>query len=291
MDLNKLKIFYYAAKAKSFTNNDLNLSPSVISRHISDLEHRHKTKLFYRHPRKLVLTPQGQILFESAQKIMDEVERAKSRMNECTNEPQGCLTIITPTAWTSVILVRYATEFMKRYPKIRLNIVSDDKNPTSVLQDYDVAILPYIPDSSHLRSEKLTTFHLGLFASPKYVEKFGVPKTLEELDHHQLIAYADRDRYIGGNINWHLTAGCNPGERREPYLQVNNLFYAVEEGLGIAPLVKESHLVGRSDFIEVLPDIPGVSIDVYYVYPEHMRDAKPIKIFGEYLREVVRPLK
>jgi DNA-binding transcriptional LysR family regulator len=286
MDLNKLKIFYYAAKSGSFTNNDLHLSPSVISRHISDLELRHKTKLFYRHPRQLVLTPQGQALYEAAQKIMDEVERAKSKMFECSNEAQGLLTIITPTAWTSVIFVRYASEFMKRYPKMRLNIISDDKNPEAHLQDYDVAILPYMPDASHLRVEKLTTFNLALYASPCYLDKHGTPQCLQDLDNHQLIAYADRDRFIG-NVNWHLTAGCEAGETREPYLRVNNLFYAAEEGLGIAPLVEENHRVGRSNLVRVLPDIPGTAIDAYYVYPEHMREAKPIKIFGEYLKELV----
>lgn len=63
MDLDKLRIFYYAAEAKSFTNCGLNLSPSAVSRHISDLEHRLKTPLFYRQGRGLSLTDQGEILF------------------------------------------------------------------------------------------------------------------------------------------------------------------------------------------------------------------------------------
>lgn len=285
MDLNKLKIFYYAAKSESYTNNELNLSPSVVSRHVSDLEYRLKAKLFHRNTRRLVLTPQGDILFSAAKNIMEEVSRAKILLAEALDEPQGLLTVTTPTSWSSTILVRSLSEFMKKNPKIRLNIISDDKNPYLFSAGNDVALMPYAPDQDNLIKEHIMTIHLGLFAHPSYLKEFGTPTCLEELDNHRLIAYADRDTRMSV-INWHLTSGCRSGVLREPYLKANNLFDAAEQGLGIVCMAKENHLFANSSLVPVLAHEKAPKLNIYYVYPKHLKESKCVRAFGDFLRTI-----
>ena len=285
MDLNKLKIFYHAAKAESYTNNTLNLSPSVISRHVSDLEYRLKTKLFHRNTRRLVLTSHGEVLFESAQKIMDEAHRAALKLAEVGDDIQGLLTVTTPTSWSSTILVRSLSIFMKQYPNIRLNVVSDDKNPYLFSSGNDVALMLYAPEQDNLIKEHIMDVHLGLFAHPSYIKEFGCPKTLEDLDDHRLIAYADRDARMS-IINWHLTANCKPGTTRRPYLKANNLFDAAEQGLGIVSMAKENYMFGHSSMVEILSHETAPVIKIYYVYPKHLRASKCVLAFGEFLKSI-----
>ena len=282
MDLNKLKVFYFAAKAESFTNTELHISPSVVSRHISDLEHRHKIKLFYRHPRKLILTPAGKILFTTVKKILEEVSLAKSMMLNYHHEVQGLLKVFMPITSIADICMSHATDFMKQYPKLRLHICNDDNNFNKDIGDYDVAILPYKPDDGRLYAEKMTTFHLGLFASAHYIEQFGMPTHWEHLEDHQLLAYGHHNHYKV-DFNWHLTTGRENKEPLEPYLSTDNLFYATQQGLGIAPFIIENYDIANNNFVRVLNEYACQPIDLYYVYPVSMKGLKSLTLFQDYL--------
>ncbi|MFN7709458.1 MAG: LysR family transcriptional regulator [Holosporales bacterium] len=284
MDLDKLRIFYFAAEAKSFTNSELNLSPSAISRHISDLEYRLKVPLFHRTPRGLTLTEQGEVLLMSARRIFAEVDRAIANLDELKDEIQGTLKIATPNGWIAAVIVTTLSEFMKNNPKLRLNITTTLRAPDLLLGDFDIAVHPYIPNQPSLVQNYLASFHLKLFASPEYIAKNGMPKTIEDLDHHQLIAYSDADHPFN-TIDWHLTVGTKRGEAREPYLRVAELYTACAQGLGIASLASENVLLRKEELVPVLPDVSGPIIEGYFIYPKHLEDSKRIKVIGDYLFE------
>ena len=196
MDLDKLRIFYYAAQAKSFTNSALNLSPSAISRHISDLEHRLKVSLFHRQARGLVLTEQGEILLNSVQKIFAEIETARTLINELADEPQGVLRLAVPSGWLSIVLVKYVSLFVKRYKKIHLKLISCDHLPDFSMNHVDAAILPRQPDRLNLVQRYLSSLKLKLYASPDYLAEYGVPQTVQDLDHHRLISFGDHNHFL-----------------------------------------------------------------------------------------------
>ena len=287
MDLDKLRIFYYVAQAKSFTNSALNLSPSAISRHISDLEYRLKVSLFHRQARGLVLTEQGEILLTSVQKIFTEIETARTLINELAEEPQGVLRLAVPSGWSSVVLVKYVSLFTKRYKKMQLKLISCDLLPDFGMNTIDAAILPRQPDRPNLVQRYLTSIKLKLYASPDYLAEHGVPQDVQDLDHHRLISFGDHNHYLS-DINWHLKEGKEVGDYREPSLSVLTTFHAAEEGLGIATLAKENPLLLNSKLVEVLPNLEGPEIKGYYVVPEHLKNSKRIKLFGDFLEECIQ---
>ncbi len=77
MDFNKIKPFYFAAKAKSFNKTSLNVSSSVISRHVSDLEKHYEVKLFYRTKSGLVLTQKGEALFKKVEFLLTLIDQSE----------------------------------------------------------------------------------------------------------------------------------------------------------------------------------------------------------------------
>ncbi|MBN9342994.1 MAG: hypothetical protein BGO76_01025 [Caedibacter sp. 38-128] len=290
MDLDKLRIFYYAAKAKSFTNCDLNLSPSAVSRHISDLEHRLKAPLFYRQGRGLSLTDQGEVLFESAHKIFAELDAARSLLNEVGVEPQGVLRIAIPGGWTATILIQYIAEFLKQYPKIRLHMIPIERLNEFTLNEVDAAIVPFMPDRPTWIQRHLMQFHLKLFASPEYLATHGTPKIIEDLDSHHMITHGTYGHTLS-DLKWHLALGIKDSKARDPYLIVCSPYHAAEQGLGIVTLAQENLLLRSGKLVEVLPEVKGPTIDAYYVYPEHLKDSKKVRLLGDYIVNFIKKTK
>jgi len=287
MDLDKLRVFYFAAQAKSFTNSALNLSPSAISRHISDLEFRLKTPLFQRLPPGLELTEQGEILLVHCEKIFHEIELARQQISDSSDEPQGLIRLACPTGWMATVVVRYLADFLKNNPKITMSVLSSDSPFDFVSGMVHVAFLPYVPDRANLIQRYLLTSELALYASSEYLEKYGIPQKPEDLDHHRLIGYAEGETSII-DINWHLSLGAPKGEIREPAFRVNQMYFAAEEGLGIATLSKENPLLRSGKLVQVLPEIEGPKVDGYLVYPEHLKESKRIRMLSDYFINVLK---
>ena len=286
MNLDKLRIFYYAAMAKSFTNCGLNLSPSAVSRHVSDLEYWLKVKLFVRHPKGMELTPQGERLLDTCHIVFKELEGIRQIIASEDSKAEGKLNITTPSGWVATIVVKLIKDFLEDNPDVRLSIKSTDRVPNFARSEADIAMMTFVPEDQNLIGEKMLTFHLGLYASPEYLKQFGVPHSVEELKDHRLVSYGDYDNAIS-NINWHLGLGMPEGKQREPYLSINSLYYAAEAGYGIVTLAKENVLLQGKKLIQVLPEIEGPSVDAYCVYPKRLEKSKRVQTFIHYLKQQV----
>jgi DNA-binding transcriptional LysR family regulator len=124
-----------------------------------------------------------------------------------------------------------------------------------------------------------------VYASHTYVEKYGKPASVDELDKHRLIIFGEDARAPVQDVNWLLREG-NVGENpRQVVLRVNNtygIFRAVESGLGIASL--PDYLARESTKLEMLlPDLNVRTTDVYFTYPEELRHSKRIAVFRDFL--------
>ncbi len=133
---------------------------------------------------------------------------------------------------------------------------------------------------------------ITLYASPDYLEKFGTPQEVEDLDHHRLLSYGEYP-YPFANLNWHLSVGCLEGKTREPYMQINlghSLVALANQGIGIVTLAQESANFKNPEdrLVPVLPHIEGPQIDFYYIYPQHLKDSHRVQALGSYLQETVK---
>ena len=137
------------------------------------------------------------------------------------------------------------------------------------------------------------TIRYHVFASQEYLDEHGTPNAPEDLDQHRLIVYGDDVQAPVQNINWLLTKGRSEDDPREPALQVNSvygIYRAVCSGLGIAAL--PHYLIEAPlNLVDVLPQISGPSIDVYFVYPEEVRHSKRIEVLRDFLLAEVKDYK
>jgi len=297
LDWDKIKLFYQVATAGSITTaaERLNISQPALSRSILTLEGRLKTKLFNRHKRGITLTQQGEILYRGAHKMFLESRHMEHALNEGNNEVEGDLTIVTTPAIAATWLMKYLPGFLKKYPDIRIKIIGQMHDAGS--NNCDAMIMHHLPSDPTLVQTYLTTFQMKLYASQSYIDKFGMPKSAEDLDNHRLISFSSGGLNPLESFNWILKVGHKGGSVREAYLEFNSapcILRAAELGLGIAELGKGYPAIEGVDLIEVLPELKGPVIEIFYIYPDYKKNVRKIKAFLEYIAgkdDFLRPVR
>ena len=287
MDWDKLRVFHAVAQAGSFTHagDSLSLSPSSVSRQIAALEETLNVSLFHRHARGLQLTEQGEALYDTAKEVFAKLALAEAMVSESRDKPSGPLRITTPVGFGSTWLVERMREFIERYPDIHVTmVVSEDELDVS-MGEADVAVRIGRPNQPDLVQRKLITMSHAAYATPDYLRRHGTPRSVRDLDEHQLIGYDETLHPPFTDINWILAVGRRDGSKRSPVLRVNNvygIYRATMSGLGIASL-PEYMARGTRELVPVLPEVQGPQFDMYLVYPEELRNSKRIGVFRDFI--------
>ena len=287
MDWDKLRVFHAVAEAGSFTHagESLNLSQSAVSRQISALEESLNVPLFHRHARGLILTEQGELLYQTARDIFSKLAVTEAQLSESRERPQGPLRITTTVSFGTLWLTPLIREFADLYPDIQISLILDDGELDLAMREADVAIRMSPPRQPDLIQRHLLDLRYNIYAAPDYLQRYGIPRSIEELDHHRIIVYGEPMRPPVVSVNWLLNAGARSDAPRRPVLKVNNIygiFLAVRSGLGIAALPdyfsrEANHLV------EILPELRGPTIEAFFVYPDELRHSMRIAVFRDFL--------
>ncbi len=294
MDWDKLRVFHAVAEAGSFTHagDVLNLSQSAVSRQVSSLEESLQVPLFHRHARGLMLTEQGEILFKTAREILSKLNMAEARISESRERPKGPLKITTTIAFGSIWLAPRLKEFLEDNPDIEVSLVLTDNELDLSMREADVGIRMTTPTQSDLVQRRLMTLKYHVFAAPAYLQKHGMPRTPADLDQHRLIVFGEDARPPVPNLNWLLEAGNRDGNKRRAFLRVNSTYAilrAVQSGIGIGAL---PHYLNyeAGNLVEILPELRGPDLDVYFVYPEELRHSSRITLFRQFILRKVEEL-
>ena len=287
MDWDKLRVFHAVAEAGSFTHagETLNLSQSAVSRQISALEESLAVPLFHRHARGLILTEQGELLYQTAHEVLAKLSQAEAKITDSKEIAQGPLTTTATVAFGSTWLTPRIREFLQLYPELQLTMLISDEQVDLSMRQADAAIRMTPPTQPDLIQRHLMTVRMHIYGAVDYLKRRGIPKSLDDLKNHDLIIYGNEAKAPIDNVNWLMTVGDpEPGERR-PILRVNNqyaIYRAVRSGLGLAGL--PDYMVDPNlNVVKVLPDVAGPGAEAYFVYPEELRHSKRIQVFRDFL--------
>ncbi len=289
MDWDKLRIFYAAAEAGSFTHagETLNMSQSAVSRQVSALERDLSASLFHRHARGLVLTEQGELLYRTVQDVFMKLASVKILLSDSSGKPSGDLRVTTTRALGTLWLTPRLHDFMKLYPDIRLQLILNDEELDLSMREADIAIRFQPPTQNDLIRRKLFVVHNHVYASVDYVKKHGAPRSLTDLNKHRILIYGLNAPPHLRRINWLATAGVESGApERVPALQINSVLglkEAVYRSLGLAVL---PDYVARDDpsLVAVLDEEDNLpEFEVYFVYPEEMKASKRVEVFRDFM--------
>jgi DNA-binding transcriptional LysR family regulator len=163
------------------------MNQSSVSRQISALERALKVPLFHRHARGLILTEHGDVLFRAAQEIRQRLDATRQRLTETSERPAGSLKVTATIGIGGIWLARRIAEFLDLYPEVRIELILTNDELDPAMREADVAIRLRRPVQPDLIQRRLFTIHYHAYAALSYIERFGEPETLEDLDHHRLV--------------------------------------------------------------------------------------------------------
>lgn len=286
MDWDKLRVFHAVAEAGSFTHagDTLNLSQSAVSRQISALEEALQVPLFHRHARGLILTEQGESLNRTVRDVFAKLAMTEALLTESKEKPAGRLKVTTTVGFGEIWLAPRLTAFLEAYPEVSISLLLDDSELDLAMREADVAIRMHPPKQPDLVQRHLTSMQWHVCASAEYLKKFGVPQRPEDLDAHKLIMFGSHHPPIS-DVNWLAEVGRRPGNPRRAVLEVNSthaVLLAIRSGLGIAAL--PDYVVNENpDLVRVLTELKGPKVEVFFVYPEELRNSKRVSVFRDFL--------
>ena len=287
MDWDKLKIFHAVAEAGSFTSATviLNLSQSAISRQIQSLEEDLKVKLFERHARGLTLTENGEYVYKTAHEVISKLKEVETSLGDQNNKPTGKITITTVRSFGTHWLTPRIQEFMQLHPEMEVELIFDDKELDLSTRQADIGIFMRRPKQLNYIQKKLMDINYHIYGSNAYLEKYGMPKSIADLNKHKFISFGKGTPSPVYNPDWALKIGMKDSKKRKSIMKVNSvmgLLLAVESGVGLAAL--PDYLVFQSkNLIKVLPKVEGPITEAHFVYPQSLKNVARVQAFRNFL--------
>ncbi|WP_323122883.1 LysR family transcriptional regulator [Burkholderia alba] len=191
VQLGSIELFCLAAESGTFTSAALaaGVTPAAVSRSISRLEKRLGVRLFVRSTRSIRLTESGRAYFEECSQALNQLVEAERNVTGEQVQPGGTLRITAPTTYGHHRLLPMLPAFRAKYPSIKLEVHIGNRNVDLHDENYDLAIRVRAQPDSTMIVRLLEEAPLIMVASPAYLQRAGVPRTLADLERHECIQF------------------------------------------------------------------------------------------------------
>jgi DNA-binding transcriptional LysR family regulator len=266
-----MQTFVRVVEAGSFSAaaERMAVAKSVVSRRVQELEAHLGVRLLNRTTRRLSLTESGRHYYERILHIITEVEETELAITSEQAELRGELRIAVPLSFGLLHLMPLLNDFIAEHPALLLDLNLSDRQLNLIEEGVDLAIrIGRLADST-LVARRLAPIRFVVCASPDYLQRFGEPRTPDELVDHQGLLYSN----IPEGVQWSFSAGGRNRSVKVPTrLRANNgdaLLQAAINGLGITvmPSFLGYNALAQGLLKPVLTDYPVQSEAIYAIYP------------------------
>ena len=206
------------------------------------------------------------------------------------NKPSGKLTVTTVVSFGTTWLTPRIQEFMKLNPEIEIELIFDDKELDLSTRQADIGIWMRRPKQLNYIQKKLIDINYHIYGSAKYLEHYGHPKNLSELNKHKFISYGRGAPSPVFNPDWALKLGVKDGKKRKPVMKVNSVYgllLSVQSGVGLAAL-PDYMTVSVPNIVRVLPQVEGPKSEAHFVYPQSLKNVARVVAFRNFLYSKIR---
>lgn len=287
----KLETFYHIVKAGSLVGaaKILNTDQPTLSSKLATIERNFGFKLINRStPHKpLSLTRKGEEVFKVAEKTYMLIREMNTKLYD-DDSLSGNVRISTTSAITNYIIGPILSDFAEKYPDIGIEIICNDKKIDIIGDEIDLAIGTYIEDNPAISQEYLFTLRSGLYASQSYIEKFGKPQTIDDLDNHRILVFSKKAEPPYSEIHWPLKLGRKGKKIRKPFYaasSVEHILSAAEKGLGIVSSYGQILESRKSNLIPILEEAEGPEYKDYIIFPKNLKETKRVMLVKNFIIE------
>jgi len=287
--VNAIRIFGEVARHESFTAaaKELRFSTASVSRIIGELENDLGVRLFNRTTRRVQPTDAGLEFLRRSTGVLEEIELLRGQTRERHNSPRGLLRVSSVTAFGNECLTLAIPGFLERYPGIKISVDISNRVVDLIEEHYDVAIRVGPLEGSSLIAKKIFDQRVIFVATPGYCERFGVPKTIEDLTRHRSISQISGEwgrvhqfKYRNSLVTYKSPEDCvvsSPGAARN----------AVLTGYGYTLLAEflVTDDIANGRLVRLLKDYKPVNQPIYALMPHRRYVPAKARVFFDYLVE------
>jgi DNA-binding transcriptional LysR family regulator len=292
MDLNDISLFVSVVRAGSFAEAGrmMGVPASTCSRRVRELERGLGLRLMQRSTRRLVLTDAGASFFAQCSEQIDALTQSVQQLTDTGEVPVGRVRVAAAVDFFSWFPMERISEFIARYPGIRLEFQLSDAKADMMGDGIDLALRAGCMTEPTLVARQVGWSHSILVASPRYLAQRGAPASPSDLAAHECITPPSRS---GIPANWTIRGPEGPVECSvSGRFQANTIqaqLSAAISGLGIAllPAVLTSGEIRTGRLQTVLPGHGLEDVGIYFVYLSRKHIPRAVSVFSEFARTVM----
>ena len=264
------------------------VTPVMMGRRLDALEQRLGTQLVIRTTRRLSLTDQGASYLDECRQLLarwDEAERAVSSRHQ---RASGHLIVSAPAAFGRLHVAPHASSFLKANPDVQLSFNLTDRVVDLVREGYDMGIRIGGQIDPNFVTIKLASNQRVVCGTPAYFRKHGKPQTLEDLRHHNCLAF---NLQGGQQRGWYfLKDGKSVTVRVEGNLDCNDgelLHRWASQGLGLGwrSTWEIQKQLQSGELVTVLDEFALPAYDILAVYPQQKNLPAKVRFFIEHIKK------
>jgi len=248
----------------------LNVPLATVSRKLADLEAHLKTRLITRSTRKLVLTEAGRDYLDACRQILEQVDEAERAASGAYAKVKGQLVVAAPIVFGRLHVVPVAAAFLELQPEVDIQLRLGDRNVNLIEEHVDLALrIGALPDSN-LIATQVGSIRRVVCASPAYLERFGTPRSLDDVAAHRCITFDGLEAPTAWNF-----VGAD-GQKRQALVRsrmtVSTADSAIEAavlGVGLTRLLSYQVADALHDgrLVRVLIDEESPAVPASLIYP------------------------
>lgn len=276
LDWNDFRFFLAVARGGTISSaaKALGVDNATVGRRITSLESGLGTQLFDRSPQGYKLTSLGEALLPPAERIEVSVMGAKARVDDFQNSTSGSLRLGATDAFGTYFLAPRLAKLQMDLPGMHIDLVALTGILSLSKREADIAIGIARPDQGRLFSRKLTTFHLGLYASYDYLAAHPKIDAIEDLLSHSVISWV-RNLMYDSSLDY--IAQVDP--RIVPRYGCSNLVPQMKATVAGAGVCALPHYMARSEptLRRVLPDLVNIELPYYLTVHADLHELSHIR--------------
>jgi len=266
----------------------LRMSPTMVTKHVTELERRLGVALFYRSTRKLTLTEAGERFLDASTQILSDLEEAEANAAGDRIEARGVLRLQMPTSFGMRWIAPLLPQFLREQPRVTIDADVADRYVDLIEEGCDLAIrIGRLPDSG-LTARKLAPVRTAVCGAPAYLKQHGTPTRIKELAKHNCLSYS-----LGQTIEtnrWPFGQGDSVVEISGNLKADSGEMLLAAARMGLGLIYEPTFIVAddlRSGSLVAVPlDFPPVELGgVYAVYPSRRYAPQKVRAFIEFLAE------
>ncbi|MGB5829328.1 MAG: LysR substrate-binding domain-containing protein [Pseudomonas mandelii] len=267
--------------------DELGLSPAYVSKRIQILETTLGTRLLHRTSRRIALTEDGERVQRWALRILDDFQQLHDELSDAHDSPRGRLHLCSSFGFGRHHVAPAVSLLAERYPELEIRLDLFDRVVDIVNEGFDleVRVGDDIP-GQHI-GRQLESNRRDVCAAPGYLQRQGMPQTLNELEQHHCLVIKERDNAFG---IWNLERnGVQESVRVSGPLSSNNgeivLQWALDgRGVVLRSLWDVKPLLDQGRLVQLLPEY-SQSANVWAVYPTRLAYSGKLRACVEFLQE------